>query len=363
MKRILHVFANLDLGGAESRIMDVYRYIDKEKYQFDFLILTADSCFFEEEIINLGGKIYRVTHPSINIYKHTREVLSVIKKNKFSAVHSHTSYFSGLVMLIAWHCKVSHRIAHARNQLIGTKKIMTKCFFWIGKNLCNFFATSKLAISKDAGVFLFGNNKNVTIVPNAFEYEKIKFYRSANELNLSSNTINLVMIARLVPVKNHIFAIMLIKKINENKERDKKINLYLIGTGSEEKKLLELVNSLNLNDSVIFLGRRVDVYDVLCEFDFLILPSFSEGLGVAALEGQAAGIPCILSDGVPEEADLELGLVKRLPLDLVIWENAIFELRRNQCLTKEIINKRFFESGYSVKKTSEIYFSKYGIEI
>ena len=38
--RVLHVFGNLDLGGAESRIMDLYRHIDSERVQFDFLVHT-----------------------------------------------------------------------------------------------------------------------------------------------------------------------------------------------------------------------------------------------------------------------------------------------------------------------------------
>lgn len=361
MKRVLHVFANLNQGGAESRIIDVYRYIDKKKYQFDFLILTNESCFFEKEVIALGGEIYRVTHPSINIYKHIKEVIYILKKNKFSAVHSHTSYFSGLILLIAWFYKIPYRIAHARNQFIGTNNIMVKPFFLIGKQLCNSFATSKLSISKEAGYFLFGKKNNFLVVPNAFEYKKIKFQRSINGIGLCKKTLNLVMVARLVPVKNHIFAIMLVNKINQS--NNNKVKLYLIGSGTEEEKISNLVKKLDLQDSVIFLGRRSDVYDILCEFDCLILPSYSEGLGVAALEAQAAGLPCFLSEGVPEEADLKLGLVKRLPLDLDLWKNAIFDFKPNQLLNKEIIDEIFQERGYSIEKTSEIYLSKYGFNL
>lgn len=361
MKRILHVFANLNLGGAESRIMDIYRHIDKDKTQFDFLILTNEECFFDDEIKALGGKIYKVTHPRKNIYKHCREVLFVLKENKFTAVHSHTSYFSGLIIAMAWACKVPYRVSHARNQFIAKKSVVIKSFFLLGRGLCNVFSTSKLAISEDAGQFLFGSNSRFIVVPNAFEYSKVKFHSRESSMMLSGDFINIVMVARLVPIKNHFFAISLVKKINDNNK--KKIKLYLIGAGSEEEELMELVKGWGLTDSVIFCGRRTDVCDILCQFDFLILPSFAEGLGVAALEGQAAGLPCLVSKGVPEEVDLGLGLIKRLSLDLDLWEKIIFEFNRDNGLSKKMINETFADKNYSLESVASIYLSKYGINI
>ena len=66
--RVLHVLGATNLGGAESRIMDLYRHIDREKIQFDFLIHTKKEGFFDQEIKQLGGKIYHL--PSFRVYNY-----------------------------------------------------------------------------------------------------------------------------------------------------------------------------------------------------------------------------------------------------------------------------------------------------
>ena len=64
--RILHVLGNTQLGGAESRIMDLYRHLDRSRIQFDFLVHTQQEGHFDEEIGKLGGRIFRV--PRFRIY-------------------------------------------------------------------------------------------------------------------------------------------------------------------------------------------------------------------------------------------------------------------------------------------------------
>lgn len=360
MIRVLHVFSNLNLGGAESRIMDVYRYINKEKYQFDFLIFTNEHCYFEDEILSLGGRIYRIVHPAVSLSKHILQLTSIIKNNSFQAIHAHTSYFSGLIVFIAWCYGIKYRVSHARNQAIGRHAWHTGFVLLTGRLLCRFFSTSLLAISKNSGVFLFGNSKYVEVVPNSFEFDKIK-NKSTYKLNKNRtlSDINLVMVARLSKVKNHIFAIKLIKKMTLSKATN--VKLHLIGAGDEEAKIRSVVQELALEDNVFFWGRRNDIKELLCEFDCLILPSHSEGLGVAALEGQAAGLPCIVSDGVPDEVDIGLGLLKKLPLDIEIWDTTINEMLLQKRVSKEIIDERFNSLGFTIRQTANIYLKKYGI--
>lgn len=358
MKRVLHVFANLNLGGAESRIMDVYRHIDRASCQFDFLIFTEEDCYFDAEVTAMGGHIYRVTHPGVNLLKHMREVSQILKTNSFCALHSHTSYFSGLIVFLGWRHGVPRRISHARNQAVGRVGRKSQAVFRLGSTLCNLFSTSRLAISKEAGRFLFGGSSAVQVVPNSFEFDKIRFDPAGLLPSATAGELNMVMVARLSKIKNHVFAINLVSKL---RQKGSKVKLHLIGSGTEEAHLVQLVASLNLEDSVIFWGRRDDVQELLCEFDCLLLPSHSEGLGVAALEGQAAGLPCLVSEGVPEDVDIGLGLVRRLPLELDQWMKAIDEMDRDRAISKDLIDKRFSTLGYTVAQTSKIYLEKYGV--
>lgn len=360
MVRVLHVFANLNMGGAESRIMDVYRQIDRERTQFDFLILTNDCCYFENEIIALGGRIYRATHPAKSLLRHVRDLVQILRENQFQAIHSHTSYFSGLVVLVGMFLGVPFRVCHARNQSVGTASWKVAPFFKLGRLFCNLFATSRWAISRGAGEFLFGKKGKFDVIPNAFDFQGTKSNRCGLLFEEGgSEVLNLVMLARLEKIKNHLFALSVLDRLVRV---DKcKVQLHLIGAGAEESRIRQAVNELGLNGNVVFWGRRSDVKELLCEFDCLILPSHSEGLGVAVLEGQAAGLPCITSCGVPAEADVGLGLVHRLPLDVEKWAAVIQQLDSFPSPSKAEINSRFINLGYRIEDTSAIYLKGYGI--
>ncbi|WP_143092062.1 glycosyltransferase family 1 protein [Selenomonas ruminantium] len=61
MKRVLCLIANMDTGGAETLLMKLYRTMNVEEYQFDFLTYAGKNGYYDKEIINRGGKIYPIT--------------------------------------------------------------------------------------------------------------------------------------------------------------------------------------------------------------------------------------------------------------------------------------------------------------
>lgn len=67
--RVLQVFAVLDRGGAETMLMNIYRNIDRQKVQFDFLVNASDRVYaYENEIQKLGGRIYKT--PRFNLFNY-----------------------------------------------------------------------------------------------------------------------------------------------------------------------------------------------------------------------------------------------------------------------------------------------------
>jgi hypothetical protein len=58
--RVLQVLGRLDVGGAETMVMSLYRNIDRTRVQFDFIICTDEKCDFTDEVLSLGGRIYSV---------------------------------------------------------------------------------------------------------------------------------------------------------------------------------------------------------------------------------------------------------------------------------------------------------------
>ena len=73
MDRLLCILSSMDAGGAETFLMKIYRTINREKYQMDFCINTYSKCFYEDEIVSLGGKIYRIPEKSNNIIQFRKQ--------------------------------------------------------------------------------------------------------------------------------------------------------------------------------------------------------------------------------------------------------------------------------------------------
>lgn len=362
--KILQIFGSLDVGGAESRMMDIYRHIDKEKYQFDFLTMQKGKQYFESEIIAMGGRIFKVDPPRKNgLIRNLKNMVDVIKKSgPYSAVHAHTSYHCGLAMLAAKISNVNIRISHSRTINSKNNGLKTLLMMNLGKILIKLFATEKLAISKNAAMFLYGMNyfkKNRDcVIPNAIDTDKyfVKdklFIDSIRENYFLKNKFLIIgHVGRFESIKNHSFLInILIETIKVNSNTV----LIMIGDGPKKNEIAKLISEKKLENNVIFLGIRNDVNIWMNVFDVVILPSIYEGLCSSAIESQAAGVPCILSKGIPGDADLGLGLTKFLSLDDSVddWVKAIFEMKKTRICNIDYIRSRFNENGYSIKSVVE----------
>ena len=117
---VLHVFMNLNLGGAESRIMDLFRSQDPDVLTNDFVIMTDEHCYFTDEVLDKGGNIHVIDSPRKGIVKNLRQLYQLLKTNpQYDALHAHTSYYSGLCVFIAFLAGIPARITHARNTSTG----------------------------------------------------------------------------------------------------------------------------------------------------------------------------------------------------------------------------------------------------
>jgi len=154
--KILHTFSTLDKGGAESRVMDLYRAIDRGNFSFDFAVTSLDEHYYTEEILNMGGKIYNLhSIKELGIFRYIKQWKKLFKEKNYDVVHSHTGFESAIPITIAAFCGVKKRITHSRNMLKPFSKIK-KFFCFFMKRLIIWFSTDLVAISTDAGNFLFG---------------------------------------------------------------------------------------------------------------------------------------------------------------------------------------------------------------
>jgi glycosyltransferase involved in cell wall biosynthesis len=306
--RVLQVFAQMNRGGAETMIMHLYRHIDRNKIQFDFIVHTEEKCAFDDEIEQLGGRIYRIPRYSGKnhfIYKRAwRDFF--IKYPEYKIIHGHVRSTASIYLGIAKRYGLI-TIAHSHNTSSG------KGFSAIAKNILQhsirYTADYLFACSRLAGEWLFGEkacmSEKFFILNNAIEAKKFIFNvniraKKRKEFQIEDKFV-IGHIGRFHTQKNHKFLIDIFEKVHD---RNKNAVLLLIGDGELRNLIAKKVDALGLTGSVIFTGIRSDIPELLQAMDIFVFPSLYEGLPVTLVEAQAAGLKIIAADTITEEIKL-----------------------------------------------------------
>ncbi|MBO5998146.1 MAG: glycosyltransferase [Lachnospiraceae bacterium] len=375
--RVLHVLGTLDVGGAESRIMDLYRHIDRERVQFDFLIHTgaepsdgrdysSDALMkartpqaFDDEVIRLGGHIYALPRPDL---KHLRKYRRAVDRffsehHSYAAVEGHMTSTASIYLPAAKKAGVPVTLAHVRSGGSGTglKKIMTDLM----RSDLPSKADRLLSCTMEAGIHVYGKRAKdrIEIIPNAIETERLKFDKTArgryrSELGIPEDAFVIGHVGRFDPMKNQAFLIRLAGKIAEQGSDGQDICLVFVGDGSLRKECEDLSAQLGIADRVRFTGvcSRDKTAGLYQAFDLFALPSFYEGMPGTAIEAQSSGLGCLLSDAITAEAELT-PLVRRISLDDPgLWEETIRKIMREQARTDEA---RIMRSEEALQKLDE----------
>ncbi len=365
--RILHVVVNMNRGGAETLLMNLYRNVDRSKIQFDFL--TCKEGVFDKEISEMGGKIHRipyVTETGHSVY--LKALDSFFRLNHYKIVHSHMDKMSGFVLRAAKKSGISVRIAHSHNTQ-SEGGIAAKLYKSISGSYIRFNANSLFACSNDAAKWLFGiRAQKAVILNNGIETNRFKFSKTVRSkiresLQIKEDTLVIGHVGRFNHQKNHTFLLDifagLIKKVPN-------ATLVLVGDGVLRNRIEEKVKHLNLDGKVKLLGVRGDISDLLQAFDLFVFPSLHEGLPVTLVEAQATGLPCIISQSITKEVDLGVGLVHYASLDRMNqWMNSIIEWKQKSYSRKSPL-KEISLKGYDIRKTAlfiEDYYQRFGGDV
>lgn len=312
--RVLQVVTHMERGGLETMLMNYYRHIDREKVQFDFLVHRSQRAAYDDEIEALGGVIYRLPRlvPWSRSYRKALDAFFAEHK-EYQVVHVHQDCLSAIILKAAKKQGIPVRIAHSHNSnqdknLLYPVKLFYRC--WIPK-----YATQLFACGKDAGDWMFCGAPytvlNNAIDASAYRYNSVVAKQMRHSLSIPEDALVLGHVGRFSPQKNHEFLIDIFVACCQKVQN---AYLLLVGEGGLKTQIEEKVQNLGLQDRVIFTGVRSDVQDLLQAMDVFVFPSLYEGLPVTMVEAQAAGLPCLISDGVPIECKMT-ELVRQIPLD------------------------------------------------
>lgn len=346
MKRILHIIGKMDRAGAETMLMNLYRNIDHSKFQFDFVTFTTEKGDYDEEILSLGGKIIPiVAKDSIGRMVELYRFLKIHPEYKI--VHSHVLLNNAFQLAAASLAGVKMRISHSHNTSNGGKGAIVSAYEKLAKKTINRLATHKIACGSEASTYLYGDDDNVIILPNAVDVKAIQKTVNESRKNppFNNNLINIIQVARFMPVKNHAFVLDIAAALQAKQTN---FVIHLVGDGQLRTQIEEQVTNRKLTDHIKFWGLRTDVIELMANADLMILPSLYEGFPVVLVESQAAGLSSLISDTVAKEVDLGLGLVEFLPIDNAeLWAERIKNFVKLN-LSDEKIFKTLSHQGFDI---------------
>ena len=276
MKRVLCIISSMNTGGAETFLMKIYRQVDRTKYQMDFCINSFDKCFYEDEILSLGGKIYRIPAKSASLKQFKKQLFEIVNANNYIYVMRITSNTLGFMDL-----KIAHKagaevcVARSSNSSDG-EDLKSKIAHKLGKILYSKYVDVKIAPSDLAAKYTFGKKAYesgiVNILHNAIDIEKYSYNAEMRqkiraEFEISDETTVFGHIGRFMTQKNHGF---LLDVFSECVKINAKSVLILVGGGELEPEIKRKASELGISDKVIFTGVRSDIPALLSAMDVFV---------------------------------------------------------------------------------------------
>ena len=354
--RVLNLFTIMNRGGAETMVMNYYRNIDRSKVQYDFMVHRDETGAYDEEIRKLGGRIYKM--PPIRPWteqKYRREIRQFYMKHpEYRIIHAHMSELGYYDFLEAEKCGIPVRICHAHNRPHGID--LKSPVRWYYKTMMMPHVTHMFMCGEESGEWLFGkkNKREFIQLNNAIDAERYRFNQTLrkqmrDKLKINDNQLVVGHIGRFNPQKNHTFLVDIFQEVHKKKSD---AVLLLVGddAGDGGAEIHRKVKKLGLEKHVRFTGVRSDIPELLQAMDVFLFPSLFEGLSVASIEAQAAGLPVLISDKVPIECK-KTNLVKVISLSELasVWAKEVIKAGKIQ---HRDTYEKIKNAGFDVKENA-----------
>jgi len=364
MKRILHVVTFMGRGGLEVWLMEIMRRTDKTKYHYDILVQSDVDGLFDDEIRSLGFNVIQCPSrgkPFKLLYLFSKVLF---KNKKYDVVHSHIHHPSAFILAIAKLFRVKMTITHSHNICYADRSGLSKLrrlYLSVSEFMLKYVSDYGFGVSDGASEELFGNdfrNKiNRSTLYCGVPVVKTNPVNDIDEFKKSLGiepTMKIIgNVGRFNYQKNHdlIFDVF-IEVLNKRND----VVLLLVGEGELKKTFQEKVKTLKLEDNIKFLGDRSDVPDLLQIMDMFFFPSRFEGLGLALVEAQVAGLPCLLSDTIPYDAHIVKDLIKVVSLDASVeeWSSEFNNLLQKNLKNPELGYETVLASPHNVENCKEV---------
>jgi len=362
MIRVAIIGGKIHSGGKKNLIMEYYRHIDRTQVQFDFICDSDSNSIPDDEIKELGGRVYRIT-PYEKIIGNMRDMSRLFKQNNYDIVHGWNGMMDVFAMFVAKIAGCKVRISESIS--MGNTNEKKTYIKYALRPFSSLFATHFMANGVDCGIFQFGRKAydqgKIAIFKTVIDSEKNAFDANLREKTRRdfgwTDKIVYGFIGRYVPQKNPIFLMDVFGAIAKKQAN---AHFVTIGFGELEDAMIKRSEELQISDRLQNLGRREDIQQFYNAFDAFLLPSLYEGLPVVGIEAQCAGLPIFMSTEVPKETKaselayfMELGKSPEEWADMIISKTgANIPIRSSH---DKVIKDAHFDSRAEAERLTKYY--------
>jgi len=384
--RVLQVFSRLGVGGAEVWLMALLRYFERVKDDLPVrlkidVLLTGGPGEFDDEARALGARLFYVPYSRKTLYRFIPAFRRILASGRYHAIHDHQDYNAGVHLLFGAGHLPPIRAVHAHNpamnlQYFGTN-FVRRSVLAAGKGLVGRFATHILGTSRvlltDYG---FDDGSFVRLPKQAahcgFDVSRYHLTSNSTDAEVRSDfgwpesAKIILFVGRLdsnLNQKNPGFALQ-VGKLCVAKDTD--VRMLIVGGGDSVRETLEAqVSAWGLSDRIHFTGIRSDVPRLMLASNLLLFPSVGEGLGMVAVEAQAAGLRVMTSDTTPRECEVVEGAVQFLPLSKGAdsWAENVLKTINLPAPDKQNWNDAIRNSAFAIENSAATLLNIYHITL
>lgn len=352
MKKVLVFGMTENPGGVESVIMNYYRAMDRSRVQLDFLCNSA-TVAYEDEILALGGTVYKIParRDGRRAFHQALDAFMAQHAGEYCAIWVNVCSLANIDYLkAAKKYGISKRIIHCHNAANGDS-FLRGLLHRYNRRVVRRVATDFWSCSDGACPWFYGAEAGqlphyqlITNAINPAQFAPNPQVREEYRRRLGCQDALVVgHVGRFHFQKNQSF---LLDVVAELAQLGQPVKALLVGQGEDLEPMKEKARTLGLGDRVEFLGVRSDTAQLYQAMDVFVFPSRFEGLPMALLEAQANGLPCVVSDAIVPEIQVNENLYR---LSLQDSPRAWAECVVNTALKAGRVDQsRFVRSPYDI---------------
>jgi len=378
--RVLQVFSVLSVGGAETWLMALLKHFSEcadtlpVKVKCDILLTGGEPSVFDEEAKALGARLFYVPFTRRDSLRFARQFRRILSDGNYDVIHDHQDYVAGLHFAMGLGRLPPIRIAHVHNPFFCVRSKLSsssgRMIVMTGKRLLSYLSTHIAGTSNEI-LLKYGfdhsmfEGKHLARVHCGFDVSRYedRYGQTHSELcrefGWGESARIILFVGRLnTPFENKLnqknpkFALEVARNCIA---QDSRIRLLMVGSGDQiTDELDSLADEWGLGKQIRLLGVRHDVPRLMTGSDLFLFPSVEEGLGMASVEAQAAGLKVLASDTVPRECVVVPDLVHFHSLDAgaSVWANQALRLLNSPRGDLTICKEAIKDSAFSIQNSA-----------